>query len=297
MSDPRPVRMLRRAFTVDGSLFSGQFLGTVRPEARDIRLQAGLSCVSSTIPASHSMVADRRRVSVPMPRRMVRVVSSRGHGQPSMVFPSSTLLGSAGTPPLPLAGVRSAAPELKAQPAGGLLRFKRLPRMAGSGQFAAPGFSRKTSGSVPCEARFKSSDRKSCEAAPRVGLVDANALIRRNVQQHARRFKQYSRFARLWPVASCWESVSRPPPSRLRRLSSASPLCGRACLARFAVACSYRAPAPSSLADPHNEWALFYSFEALAVFHSLAALCRFAARAVAQVPPPHVQLTPGSCKA
>ena len=108
-----------------------------------------------------------------MPRRMVRVVSSRGHGQPSMVFPSSTLLGSAGTPPLPLAGVRSAAPELKAQPAGGLLHFKRLPRMAGSGQFAAPGFSAKTSGTVPCEARLKSSDRKSCEAAPRLGLVDA----------------------------------------------------------------------------------------------------------------------------
>ena len=103
----------------------------------------------------------------------MRVVSSRGHGQPSMVFPSSTLLGSAGTPPLPLAGVRSAAPELKAQPAGGLLHFKRLPRMAGSGQFAAPGFSAKTSGTVPCEARLKSSDRKSCEAAPRLGLVDA----------------------------------------------------------------------------------------------------------------------------
>ena len=90
-----------------------------------------------------------------------------------MVFPSSTLLGSAGTPPLPLAGVRSAAPQLKAQPAGGLLHFKRLPRMAGSGQFAAPGFSAKTSGTVPCEARLKSSDRKSCEAAPRLGLVDA----------------------------------------------------------------------------------------------------------------------------
>ena len=48
---------------------------------------------------------------------------------------------------------------------------------------------------------------------------------------------------------------------------------------------------------PAQRVALFYSFEALAVFHSLAALCRFAARAVAQVPPPHVQLTPGSCKA
>ena len=94
----------------------------------------------STIPASQSMVADRRRVSVPMPRRMVRVVSSRGHGQPSMVFPSSTPPSSAGTPPLPLAGVRSAAPELKAQSAGGPLRFKRLPRMVGSGQFAIPGF-------------------------------------------------------------------------------------------------------------------------------------------------------------
>ena len=44
MSDPRPVRMVRRAFTVDGSHFLGQLWGTVRPEDRDIRLQGGTLC-------------------------------------------------------------------------------------------------------------------------------------------------------------------------------------------------------------------------------------------------------------
>ena len=147
-----------------------KFLGELRPAAtvaRDSRLQGGTLCVRSTS-LFHSrllLTAQGVRSRAEAPGALV---SSRGHGQPSMVFPSSPPPNSAETPPMPVAGERSAAPEFKTQATGGPLRFKRLPRVAGSGQFADPGFSRKTSGSVPCEARFKSSDRKSLEAAPRV---------------------------------------------------------------------------------------------------------------------------------